>query len=108
MLDDLGYRKTTEIMTWIYDADFEFLNDESITRIIIGGTRTHDYRLRLLLAGIPAEKLVCAADESLAPSMLLLDDTKTVFILHDLTQPAMTKTVREGILAEIEKREAQK
>lgn len=51
MLDDLTYKKTTEIVTWVYDADFEFLNDESIKRIVVGGVRMHDYHLRLLLAG---------------------------------------------------------
>ena len=46
MLDDKTYKKTTEIVTWVYDADFEFLNDPGIKRIVVGGVRLHDYHLR--------------------------------------------------------------
>ena len=108
MLDDKTYKKTTEIMTWVYDADFEFLNDESITRVIAGGVRVHDYHLRLLLAGVPEEKIRCVENELDAPGELLLDGTDKVFILHDLTTPETTGKVRDGVLAEIEKREAVK
>lgn len=108
MLDDRTYKKTTEIMTWVYDADFEFLNDESITRIVAGGVRVHDYHLRLLLAGVPEEKIRCVDNELDAPAELLLDGTDKVFILHDLTTPETTKKVRDGVLAELEKRGAAK
>lgn len=108
MLDDLTYKKTTEIMTWIFDADFEILRDESFSRIIACGVRVHDYHLRLLLAGIPEEKIRCVEYEPDAPAELLLDGTDKVFILHDLTTPKMTERVRDGVLAEIEKRGAAK
>lgn len=108
MLDDRTYKKTTEIMTWVYDADFEFLNDESITRVVAGGVRVHDYHLRLLLAGVPEEKIRCVDNELDAPAELLLDGTDKVFILHDLTTPETTKKVRDGVLAELEKRGAAK
>lgn len=106
MLDDATFKKTTEIMTWIYDADFELLDHDSITRIVACGVRVHDYHLRLLLAGVPEEKIRCVANELDAPGELLLDGTDKVFILHDLTTPKLTKNVRDGVLAEIEKREA--
>ncbi len=108
MLDDKTYRETTEIVTWVFDADFEFLNDESISRVVACGVRVHDYHLRLLLAGIPEEKLRCVENEQDAPSQLILDGTDKVFILHDLTTPDETKRVRDGVLAEIEKRGASK
>lgn len=108
MLDDATYKKTTEIMTWIYDADFELLNHDSIKRIVACGVREHDYHLRLLLAGVPEEKLRCVRQETDAPAQLMLSGTDKVFILHDLTTPVLTEKVRDGVLAEIEKREAQK
>lgn len=108
MLDDLTYKKTTEIMTWIFDADFEILRDESFSRIVACGVRVHDYHLRLLLAGVPEDKIRCVADEPDAPGQLLLDGTDKVFILHDLTTPEMTERVRDGVLAEIRKRGADK
>ncbi len=107
MLDDMGFSKTTEIVTWIYDADFEFLNDPSIKRIVVGGVRTHDYHLRLLLAGVPEEKIRCVRSELDAPAELELEGTDKVFILHDLTTPKLTAQVRGGILARLEEKEAQ-
>ncbi len=47
----------SENTCWMYDCDFEFLNDENIENIIICGPRVKDYRLRLLLAGVPEEKI---------------------------------------------------
>ena len=107
MLDDMGFRKTTEIVTWVYDADFELLNDPGIKRIVVAGARMHDYHLRLLLAGVPEEKLRCVHSELDAPAELELEGTDKVFILHDLTTPQLTKQVRDGILARLEEKEAQ-
>ena len=106
MLDDLTYKKTTEIMTWVFDADFELLEHESIKRIVVGGVRIHDYHLRLLLAGIPEEKIRCVENETDAPKELALERGEKVFILHDLTTPVMTRKVRDGILEELDRREA--
>lgn len=106
MLDDMTYKKTTEIMTWVFDADFELLDHESIKRIVVGGVRTHDYHLRLLLAGIPEEKIRCVETETDAPKELALKRGEKVFILHDLTTPVMTRQVRDGILEELDRREA--
>ncbi len=104
MVDDLGYKKTTENMTWIFDADYELLRDDSITRIIACGVRLHDHHLRLLLAGIPENKIVAIENELDAPSHLLLDGTDKIFILHDLTLPVLTKEVKSRVIAEIERR----
>ena len=106
MLDDMTYKKTTEIMTWIFDADFELINHDSIKRIVVSGVRTHDYHLRLLLAGVPEEKIRCVETETDAPKELALERGEKVFILHDLTTPVMTKQVRDGILEELDRREA--
>ncbi len=105
MLDDLTYKKTTEIVTWVYDADFEFLNDESIKRVVVCGVRRHDYHLRLLLAGVPEEKIRCVEHEPDAAYELELKGTDKVFILHDLTTPELTKQLRGNILARLEEGE---
>lgn len=108
MLDDMTYKKTTENMTWIFDSDYELLNDDSFSRIVACGVRVHDYHLRLLLAGIPEDKLRCVEYEPDAAGQLLLDGTDKVFILHDLTTPKMTERVRDAVLDEIGKRGAGK
>lgn len=108
MVDDLTYKKTTENMTWIFDADYELLNNESVSRIVACGVRLHDHHLRLLLAGIPEEKIRVVENELDAPANLLLEGTEKVFILHDLTTPELTKQVRDGVVKEIERRGTEK
>ena len=57
LLDDVHDNKvSSENICWIYDADFEFLNDENIKRIIVGGKRAIDYKIRLEIAGVTSEK----------------------------------------------------
>lgn len=60
----------SENVAWLYDCDFEFLNKENITRIVVTGPRAKDYYLRLLLAGIPEEKIRCTLNEMDAPMLL--------------------------------------
>jgi len=91
VLDDLFDRRgSSENICWYYDADFEFLNDPSIKRIVIGGVRALDLKLRLLIGGVPEEKIVCAMSETETPALLKLDADK-IFVLHELylTKPAM-------------------
>ena len=75
--------KTSENITWLYDTDFELLNDPSIKKIIIGGPRYLDNKLRLLLAGIPEDKMVLIPNE-LDTAKYIDSDVDKIFILHDL------------------------
>ena len=50
-LDDLDESKSSERIGWIYDTDYEFLNDESIVQVLATGMRCWDHQVRLLLAG---------------------------------------------------------
>ncbi len=103
MLDDVFDRiASSEIMTWIYDADFEFLNDTSISHIIISGVRCEDYKLRLLLAGVPEQKLVCVTKEIDAPDYLKLSGTDKVFILHELYAADEAMKVRDKTAARLQ------
>ena len=70
-------------ITWLYDNDFELLNDDSVNKIIITGTDTLDYRLRLLLAGVPEEKLVVCDDYKEAHKYLTLDDSD-IYLIVDI------------------------
>ena len=85
MLDDLGdAEETSENTAWIYDTDFEFLNDNSIEQVICSGVRRMDYKVRLLLAGVPEEKITCVEKESDAAMAVDLDKADTIFFLYDV------------------------
>ncbi len=105
MLDDVFDRvASSEIMTWIYDADFEFLNDPSICQIIISGVRCEDYKLRLLLAGVAEEKLTCTPKEIDAPDYLTLSNTDKIFILHELYAAEEALRVRNKVTEQLKAR----
>lgn len=74
----------SENICWMYDCDFEFLNDPSIGQIVVAGPRYLDYRLRLLIAGIPEEKIAYFADEREAAQMIALEKGDTIYVLHGM------------------------
>lgn len=99
--DTFDNRGGSEAICWIYDADFEFLNKENIKRIIIGGVRNKDYRLRLLLAGIADEKIICVDNEQDTYKYLSLKDTKKIFILHEVYYITGANKIKENIKLKI-------
>ncbi|SHI20023.1 UDP-N-acetylmuramyl tripeptide synthase [Sporobacter termitidis DSM 10068] len=72
----------SENVTWLYDCDFEFLNNENITRIVATGPRAKDYYLRLLFAGVPEEKIRCTLSEMDAPALLEYNAGESVCLFY--------------------------
>lgn len=90
-----------ENITWIYDTDFEFLKDENINKIIIGGARSQDYRIRCLLAGIPEEKIVCDKKATEAYKYLSLDKDKDIYVLYDIDSLGLLAILQQNIRSRI-------
>ena len=84
-LEDTELNKTySEHIVWLYESDFEFLLDDSITNIVICGVREQDVYLRLLLAGIPEEKITLAHTVDKVAGCLKLKKNTSVYIVHDI------------------------
>ncbi len=84
--DDGGYRKNSiEFSGWIYDADFEYLNNENIVQFVISGPRCYDDQLRLLMAGVDKGKITTTLNEDDAPGLLNFEGIDKIYILHDTT-----------------------
>ena len=101
MLDDIYDNKASnhsEVMSWLYDSDFENLNDVNIKKIIIGGFRSCDYKVRMLLAGIDAKKIFTSQEEINTYKYLDLKNTDKVIIIHDIY---LNKTAND-IISKIE------
>ncbi|MBE6835494.1 MAG: DUF1727 domain-containing protein [Ruminococcaceae bacterium] len=97
LLDDVHDNAvSSENICWIYDADFEFLGDESIKRVIIGGVRAIDYKVRLEIAGVGKEKIVCVEKESDTPDAVRWDADK-IYVLHELYRNDEALAVRDEI-----------
>ena len=90
-----------ETAAWLYDTDFELLNHPSVRRIILGGARYLDHRVRLLLAGIPPEKLVCVRQELDTPQYVSTQGVERIYILHDVNAITRGRQVRDQIKANI-------
>ena len=100
MIDDLFERKdSSEFIGWIYDADFEFLNTPEMKQVILAGPRCFDYKLRLLIAGLPEEKILCEEDEFKAIKLIDKDVSK-FYLLHDTSTYDLACEVEEKIIAD--------
>lgn len=103
ILDDLHEEaKGSENTAWQYDADYEFLNDESIKQVIVAGPRYLDSYVRLLMADIPMDKIVHKQDLIEATQELNLEGIGKIFILHDLYSIEETKQIKQRVKEIIE------
>ena len=98
--DEHENRISSEIVSWIYDTDFEFLKDPKIKQIVVGGKRAYDYKVRMLLAGIDEKKIVCTLDEKQTAELINLDTNK-IYILWDMYNTKSYKAIKETLLRRI-------
>lgn len=83
-LDDYFDRyHNQEFEGWIYDVDFEFI-DDSVKQIIAIGARCYDFVVRLQLAGIKKDIIIAETTEAKALKKLNLD-VDSIYILIDTT-----------------------
>ena len=87
---------SSEFVGWIYDADFEFLNTPDIRQIVLAGPRCFDYKLRLLIAGVPEDRILCEEDEFKAVDIMDKDIDK-LYLLHDTSTYDLACKVEEKI-----------
>ncbi len=89
--------KKTETVAWIYDTDYEFLNDPHIRKIVVGGERYLDHRLRLLLAGVPEERIVCVRDPYDTVAHIDPKGLACIYVLHDVNSITRGRHIRDAI-----------
>lgn len=94
--DERGWSENT---CWLYDCDFELLNRENILHIICTGPRALDYRLRLLLAGVPEEKIDCEKDELTAAEKLWHKPGTDIYMFYGTDTVPLAMRVKAKIKA---------
>ena len=90
-------RETSENTAWYYDVDFELLVNDNIKQIIIAGKRSPDLLLRLLIAGIPEEKIRITEHEDDAAALLELGGIKNIYIFFDMYVDRYKDSLKEKI-----------
>jgi hypothetical protein len=94
-----------ENTAWTYDADYEYLADESLRQIVIGGVRRYDQALRLAIAGVDPARIVTIESETEAADLLTLDGVDDLFNLHSVHNALSTgDVVQRRLRARLEKR----
>jgi Zn ribbon nucleic-acid-binding protein len=73
-----------ENSAWTYDADYDYLADDSIGQIVVGGVRRYDQALRLAIAGVDAARIVPVESEIATADVVGLDGVDDVFNLHSV------------------------
>lgn len=94
----------SENTCWLYDCDFEFLNNEKIKNIILCGPRRFDHRLRLLLAGVPEDRLSYAETEMEACDKLRLFENDNIYVLYGTDSIALGNKVSNEVIKLMEER----
>ena len=85
MVDDIhNEQDDSESVTWHYEADYEALCDESVKHIYISGPRAVDVKYRMLLAGIPEDKITVGRYEKDIVEKLDFSDIDTLMIFYDM------------------------
>ncbi len=91
----------TETIAWIHDTDYERLNNEHIHRIIAGGERYLDHKVRLLMAGVPEEKIICVRDPFETVNYVDFEGIESIFVLHDVYFISKGHQIRDQIKQKI-------
>lgn len=88
----------TESTCWLYDCDYSYLNDLSISQLVFSGPRCKDQRLRALLAGVPDEKIVMWPDFHGKAQLIDTQHCKNIFILFDVYLQSEAEAVKRGLI----------
>lgn len=104
MIEDvLDNRDSSETIAWLYDTDFEFLRQGDIKQIIVGGKRCLDIKVRLLLAGVPANTISCISKEIQMPDLIDFNKAKNVYLLFELFALDLANNIKQDILKRMAK-----
>ncbi len=93
----------TETLTWLYETDYEALNSPNIKKIVCAGHMFLNHKLRMLLAGIPEEKIVCIEDESKVPLYVDTEGIESVYVLFEIDYVTKALNWRDAIVAQAKK-----
>lgn len=100
VIDDYYERKeSSEFIGWIYDTDFEVLAKDDVLQVAALGPRCADYRVRLLMAGIPEDRILCGPEEFAAVDRMRTEGVERIYVLYDTSTYDLACRVADRIAA---------
>lgn len=94
--DNVSRRYSYNDLSWLYDVDFELLNDSSIDKIFCIGRFRYDVYNRLLYAGIPKEKLILVDDVKNVLNLVKKKSKGKIYTMVCFDMTAIIKKLLEG------------
>ena len=96
--DNVSRRYKENDISWLYDINFEKLNNESINKIIIFGRFRYDFLLRLEYAGIDKNKIILLENRDDVLNTLKEKTTGDIYMIvyFDIIE-YFTKILNEGV-----------
>ncbi len=106
MLDDEhDAANDVENMCWLYDCDYERFCDPSIEHLIVAGPRCLDQKLRLMIAGVPEEKMTVLDSIGAVTQQEELYKAQNIYFLYDIFSDSSAEKLRRAMEEELKKRE---
>lgn len=78
-------------ISWLYDIEFELLNNKQVNKIYVCGMNKEDLKTRLLLGGIPEAKIVVVNDIPDTKDSILSGEASKVYCLSHYDYGAIFK-----------------
>lgn len=94
--ENVSRRYKENDLSWLYDVDFELLNDSNIDKIFCIGKFRYDVKTRLEYANIPADKLVLVDDLNNLLSMVKTKSKGNIYTMVCFDMTAIIKKMIEG------------
>ncbi len=92
-----------ENMCWLYDCDYEQFADPGIDHLIVAGQRCMDQKLRLIIAGVPEEKMTVLDSIEAVAQVEELYKAENIYFLYDIFSDSVAeklrRSVQEGFIA---------
>ena len=88
----------SEDISWLYDTDFEYLNNNEIKQIIACGTRCYDILLRLKLAGIKEDIIKVSDNYDKVEELVTFEDIDKIYILYALYAYPLAVRLKKKII----------
>ena len=95
----VGTDPASENIAWMYDTDFEILNNANIHNIIFAGPRRNEMKIRLLMAGVPEERMTVFSSEDDLQGYRPSASVEKICIIYDRTRADEARGIRNNITA---------
>lgn len=91
--DNVSRRYKYNDLSWLWDVDFELLNDELIEKIVLIGRFKWDVRVRLNYAKIPNKKIIMLEDMNQFEEVILNETNGDIYtmVCFDMTEILLNK-----------------